>query len=130
MTRAHLVANIEDIIWTELERQSKMGMGPYVDRGMGMIDASGAGLNMTAVAEAVATLFVDDQDDCSCCHSPSAIGVWGNPMVKGGEESMRVQHRTSGQQGILVSRDIWYAVVKFDGEDGATWVASDSIREL
>lgn len=48
-----LIARIEDVIWTELERQAEEGMGPYVDREMDMVDASGAGLNMTAVAAAV-----------------------------------------------------------------------------
>lgn len=43
---------------------------------------------------------------------------------------VRVQHRISGQQGVLVSRGIWYAAVKFDGEDGTSWVANDSIREI
>jgi hypothetical protein len=48
---------VEDVIWTELERQGDEGMGPYVDREMDMVDASGAGLNMTAVAAAVVAFF-------------------------------------------------------------------------
>jgi hypothetical protein len=47
-----LVAGIENVMWTELERQADEGMGPYVDREMGMVDASGAGLDMSAVAGA------------------------------------------------------------------------------
>jgi hypothetical protein len=41
-----------------------------------------------------------------------------------------VEHRTSGQRGTLVSRGVWYSAVKFDGEDGTSWVANDSIIEL
>jgi len=54
-----LIANIENTIWNDLERQAEAGMGPYVDREMGMVDASGAGVDMTAVAASVAKLFVD-----------------------------------------------------------------------
>ncbi|SHQ63009.1 Uncharacterised protein [Mycobacteroides abscessus subsp. bolletii] len=53
-----LVANIEDVIWTALELQAEQGIGPYIDRDMDMVDASGAGLDMTAVAAAVAAIFV------------------------------------------------------------------------
>lgn len=80
--RYQLIANIENIIWTELECQAEVGMGPYVDREMDMVDASGTGLNMTAVAAAVASLFVDDQDDCSWCHNPCAIDGWKRPLVE------------------------------------------------
>lgn len=79
--REQLIANIENTIWTELEHQSEDSFGPYVDRGMDMVDASGAGLNMTAVAAAVAELFIDSQDDCSSCHSPCAIDVWKQPLT-------------------------------------------------
>lgn len=46
------------------------------------------------------------------------------------ERRIRVEHKTSGQQGRLLSRGIWYCNVKFDGEDGSSWIANDSIREL
>ena len=75
-----LVANIENTIWAALEAQAEVGMGPYVDREMDMVDASGAGLDMTAVAAAVAELFVDSEDDCSYCHSPLAIDGWRHPI--------------------------------------------------
>ncbi len=39
----------------------------------------------------------------------------------------RIRHRISGQHGVLVSRGIWYAAVKFDGEDGTSCVAVDSV---
>lgn len=77
--REQLIANIENTIWAELERQSDGDMGPYVDRDMDMVDSSGAGLDMTAVAAAVAALFVDSRDDCSWCHSPCAILGWKQP---------------------------------------------------
>lgn len=79
--RDELVANIENVIWAELERQAEVGMGPYVDRDMDMVDASGAGLDMTAVAAAVSALFVDSQDDCSWCHNPCAIDGWAHPIT-------------------------------------------------
>jgi hypothetical protein len=79
--REQLIAHIENVIWAELETQAEEGMGPYVDREMDMVDASGAGVNMTAVAAAVAAIFVDSIDDCSWCHSPSAIGGWKTPEV-------------------------------------------------
>lgn len=82
--RDQLIASIEDVIWTELERQAEAGMGPYIDRDMDMVDTSGAGLDMTAVAAVVAELFVDSEDDCSYCHSPSAIDGWRHPV--GGED--------------------------------------------
>lgn len=75
-----LIANIEDVIWTALELQAEQGMGPYVDRDMGMVDASGAGLDMTAVAAAVAAIFVDKQGDCSWCHNPCAVDGWKLPL--------------------------------------------------
>lgn len=78
--REELIANIEDTIWADLERQSEAGMGPYVDREMGMVDTSGAGLDMTAVAAAVAKIFVDSRDDCSWCHSCTAIDGWKRPI--------------------------------------------------
>lgn len=79
--REQLIANIEHVIWTELERQSETErFGPYVDREMAMVDASGSGLNMTTVAAAVANLFVDSQDDCSWCHSCTAISGWKQPI--------------------------------------------------
>ncbi|QSM03918.1 hypothetical protein PROPHIGD91-2_65 [Mycobacterium phage prophiGD91-2] len=75
-----LIANIENVIWSALELQAEQGMGPYVDRDMGMIDASGAGLDMTAVAAAVAAIFVDKQGDCSWCHNPCAVDGWKLPL--------------------------------------------------
>lgn len=39
----------------------------------------------------------------------------------------RVEHRVSGQLGTLVSSGIWYSTVKFDGEEGTSWVANDSL---
>ncbi|AHK12116.1 hypothetical protein PBI_ALSFRO_65 [Mycobacterium phage Alsfro] len=73
--RNRLINSIENTIWNALEQQD----GPYVDREMGMVDASGAGLDMTAVAAAVADIFVDSEDDCSWCHSPCAAGGWSEP---------------------------------------------------
>ncbi|ATN88697.1 hypothetical protein SEA_DEMSCULPINBOYZ_102 [Mycobacterium phage Demsculpinboyz] len=78
-TRDRLIANIENTIWNALEQQD----GPWVDREMGMVDASGAGLDMTAVAAAVADIFVDSEDDCSWCHSPCAVGGWSEPVDVG-----------------------------------------------
>jgi hypothetical protein len=79
--RDELIANIENTIWVELERQQEdLAMGPYVDREMGMVDSSGAGLDMTAVAATVATLFVDSQDDCTWCHDCTAIDGWKLPI--------------------------------------------------
>ncbi|WP_100479535.1 DUF7374 family protein [Mycobacteroides abscessus] len=75
-----LIANIEGVIWSALELQAEQGMGPYVDRSTDMVDASGAGLDMTAVAAAVAAIFVDKQGDCSWCHSPCAVGGWKIPL--------------------------------------------------
>lgn len=43
---------------------------------------------------------------------------------------MRVKHRISGQEGVLLSRGAWYSSVRFDGEDGASWVANDSVRTI
>ena len=84
--RDELIANIENVMWTELERQQEdLAMGPYVDRDMGMVDSSGAGFDMTAVAAAVAELFVDSQDDCSHCHSNDAINSWKNCPCETGE---------------------------------------------
>lgn len=85
--RDELIATIENTIWNALDHQQESGgpFSPYVDREMGMVDASGAGLDMTAVAAAVAALFVDDEDDCTNCHSPCAIHTWKtNPT--GGDE--------------------------------------------
>ena len=42
----------------------------------------------------------------------------------------RVEHRISGQRGTLISRGVWYSAVKFDGEDGGSWVANDSLQKL
>lgn len=76
-----LVAHIEDVIWSALEQQrEELAMGPYVDREMGMVDSSGAGLDMTAVATAVAAIFIDNQDDCTWCHNPCAISGWAEPI--------------------------------------------------
>lgn len=77
--RDELVANIENTIWTELERQLAIERyGPYVvDRSIDLIDGE---VNMTAVAEAVAALFVDSRDDCSWCHSCTAIDGWKQPI--------------------------------------------------
>lgn len=76
-----LVANIENVIWAALEaQQEELAKGPYVDREMSMVDSSGAGLDMTAVAKAVAAVFVDDQDDCTWCHSCTAIQGWAEPI--------------------------------------------------
>lgn len=77
--RGRLVADIEDVIWAELKHQADAPFGPYIDRSMDMVDASGAGLDMTAVAAAVADIFVDSHDDCSWCHNPRAVDGWGTP---------------------------------------------------
>lgn len=77
-----LVANIANTIWTALEQQAKEPMGPYIDRDNGIVDTSGAGLNMTAVAEAIASIFVDSQNDCSWCHNPCAIDGWKQPITE------------------------------------------------
>lgn len=44
--------------------------------------------------------------------------------------SKRVVHRISGQRGTLESQGIWYSSVRFDGEQGASWVANDSLRPI
>lgn len=41
---------IEDTIWTALESQDYPMGGPYVDREMGMIDASGSEIDMHSAA--------------------------------------------------------------------------------
>lgn len=53
--RQELLAILCDTIWSAFEAQhnSDGPFTPYVDRGMDMIDASGAGVNMDAVAEAL-----------------------------------------------------------------------------
>lgn len=86
--RDQLIATIADTIWTELERQSADGQGPYVDREMDMVDASGAGLDMNAVAAAVAAIFVDSEDDCSWCHSCTAIDGWKRPLTEDDPEAL------------------------------------------
>lgn len=84
--RDQLIANIENTIWAELERQAQDSFGPYVDRAMDMVDASGAGVDMGAVAEAVAELFIDSEDDCSSCRSHCAIDVWKEPLTDEDEQ--------------------------------------------
>ena len=42
---------------------------------------------------------------------------------------MRVKHRTSGQLGTRTSKGVWYSTVRFDGENGTSWVANDSLIE-
>ncbi|WP_078278520.1 hypothetical protein [Mycobacteroides franklinii] len=74
-----LVANIEDVIWTALEHQAESGMVLYANREMGLLDATGAGVDMTAVAAAVSAIFVDKQGDCSWCHNPCAVDGWKLP---------------------------------------------------
>ena len=48
-----LVDRVEDAIWSSLEEAAQEGMGFYVDRKMDMVDGSGAGINMGAVAAGV-----------------------------------------------------------------------------
>lgn len=80
--REELVANIENIIWAQLEHQAERGRhGPYVDRCSGMVDATGTGLDISSVAAAVAELFVGSGDDCSWCHNPCAIYGWKQPLT-------------------------------------------------
>lgn len=57
--RAALVAKVCEALWTDLERQADEPMGPYVDREMGMVDASGASLNMGTLAAAAVDVFVE-----------------------------------------------------------------------
>lgn len=78
--RDELIANIENTIWNTLAAQDHPMGGPFVDREMSMIDSSGSEVDMTAVAAAVAALFIDSQDDCSYCHSPCAIAGWKIPL--------------------------------------------------
>lgn len=83
--RDELIAAIENVIWNVLASQDSPMGGPFVDREMGTIDSSGSEVDMTAVAAAVAELFVDSQDDCSWCHNPCAINGWTTP-TDGDEE--------------------------------------------
>lgn len=78
--REQLIANIENTIWTELEHQhhAETPFPPYVDQEMDTIDGQ---VNMTAVAAAVADLFVNSEDDCSWCHNPCAIDGWKQPLA-------------------------------------------------
>lgn len=82
--RDQLIATIENVMWTELERQAEEeSFGPYVDRDDPCIDGNP---DMTAVAAAVAELFVDSQDDCSHCHGNDAISSWKNCPREGDAE--------------------------------------------
>lgn len=74
-----LIANIENVIWNELEAQAEQDgpFAPYVDRDNPCIDGHP---DMTAVAAAVARIFIDSQDDCTWCHSCTAIQGWAEPL--------------------------------------------------
>lgn len=58
-SRAAIVAKVCEALWTDLERQAEEPMGPYVDREMGMVDASGASLNMGTLAAAAVDVFIE-----------------------------------------------------------------------
>jgi hypothetical protein len=79
--RDELIANIENVMWTELERQAGVST-LYAERDDMCIDGHP---NLTAVAAAVAELFIDSQDDCSHCHSCTAIDGWKLP-IEGDDE--------------------------------------------
>jgi len=76
--RDDLAETIANVIWGELESQSEADpfSGPCVVRGE-LIDGF---VDMTAVAKAVAAIFVDDRDDCTSCHSPCAVSEWKTPL--------------------------------------------------
>jgi hypothetical protein len=81
--RDELVANIENTMFDELDRQHEAdeigGCGYWNREKWQTLDGEP---NWTKVAEAVAALFVDSEDDCSSCHSPSAIYVWKQPITE------------------------------------------------
>ena len=73
-----LIVNIANAIWGELQAQAESDpFGACVDRENSFVDGE---IDMTAVAKAVATIFIDDQDDCTSCHSPCAISEWAEPI--------------------------------------------------
>lgn len=73
-----LIVNIANTIWGELQAQAESDpYGVCVDRENSFVDGE---IDMTAVAKAVAAVFVDDQDDCTWCHSCTAIQGWAEPI--------------------------------------------------
>jgi hypothetical protein len=80
--RDQLIDNIENTIWTALEHQAENGPfgGPYIDREMDMVDASGAGLDMHAVAAAVAELFINSQRRLLLMPQPNRHRRLENPL--------------------------------------------------